>query len=127
MLVISSKVDKNTLPVPVVVVDVPPGKKHLEAKVTKAWIHIHKHYLEDFDFFYRCDTDVYVVVENLLDYLKDQDPAQAHYFGHRFDSFTSGGPGMLLSREALRRMVTHEKFPRCMKEKWKSEYMCVFQ
>lgn len=115
VLVISSQ-PNSTFPVPVVGVNVAPGKKNLEEKVMKAWIHIYKHYVEDFDFFMRCDADVYVVVENLLDFLKGQDPAQPHYFGHRLDNYTHGGPGIVLSRQALRRLVTHayEHFPDCM-------------
>ena len=38
--------------------------------------------MDDFDFFFNADADTYLVVENLLDFLKDKDPNLPHYYGH---------------------------------------------
>lgn len=60
--------------------------------------------------FYEADT--YVVWDNLFRLLENFDPDEPHYFGsptpgRRDTSFANGGPGYILSREAMRRLV-HE-------------------
>ena len=68
-------------------------------KSRAAWIYIYKHYRFQFDFFIKADPDTYLVVENLLDYLQDQDPEQPRYYGHRLVQPRCYGQGLVpLSR-----------------------------
>ena len=100
---------------PAVGLNTPVGRNYIAPKVNAAWKYIHKHYVEDYDFFIKTDTDTYVVVENLLDFLKDKDPELPHFYGHeqkasflnKFNStYIAGGPGLVLTRESVRRLVT---------------------
>ena len=68
---------------PAVGLNVTAGRQHIASKVLAAWKYIHKHYVDDYDFFIKTDTDTYVVVENLLDFLKDKDPELPHFYGHQ--------------------------------------------
>ena len=98
------------------------GRNHNGLKVLAVWKYIHEHYVNDFDFFFKSDADTYVVVENLLDFLKDKDPELPHYYGHEQkrpnDKFRyiAGGPGLVLTRESVRRLVTKAfvEHPKCI-------------
>ena len=59
----------------------------------------------------RTDDDAYVILENLRYFLSGQDTNTPIYFGHKFKvivqrGYFSGGPGIVLSKEALRRFST---------------------
>ena len=88
------------------------GRSHLATKSKAAWKYVYEHHVNDFDYFLKADTDTYVIVENLKAYLRSRDPTKAEYFGHRFSPkflnyiYMSGGPGLVISREALRKTVT---------------------
>ena len=120
LLVMSSK-QNDTFPT--IGFNVTAGKQHMSLKVAGAWKSIHKHYLEDYDFFIKTDPDTYVVVENLLDFLKDKDTELPHYYGHeqkpsvRKSTYMAGGPGLVLTRESVRRLVTKAfvEYPKCSK------------
>ena len=108
---------------PTIGFNVTAGKQHMSLKVAGAWKYIHKHYLEDYDFFIKTDPDTYVVVENLLDFLKDKDTELPRYYGHeqkpsvRKSTYMAGGPGLVLTRESVRRLVTKAfvEYPKCSK------------
>jgi hypothetical protein len=58
--------------------------------------------------FYEADT--YIVWDNLFRMLEHFDPDEPHYFGsptpgRQDTSFANGGPGYIISREAMRRLV----------------------
>ena len=122
LLVMSSK-QNDTFPT--VGFNVTAGRNHNGLKVLAVWKYIHKHYVDDFDFFFKADADTYLVVENLLYFLKDKDPELPHYYGHiqknvRHQKFTymAGGPGIVLTRESVRRLVTKAfvEHPNCLRD-----------
>ena len=122
LLVMSSQ-QNDTFPA--VGLNVPEGKSHIGLKVPAAWKYIHKHYVEDYDFFIKTDPDTYLVVENLLDFLKDKDPELPHYYGHiqknvppPRNTYMTGGPGLVLTRESVRRLVTKAlvEHPDCLRD-----------
>ena len=104
---------------PAIGLNVPAGRKHIARKTQAAWTYIYTNCLQDADFFLKADPDTYVVVENLREYLTHFDTDKAQYFGHSFllperfglfrnktrITYMSGGAGLVISREALRRLV----------------------
>jgi hypothetical protein len=111
-LYMSSSEDKAF---PAIGLDVPPGKDHIGAKSKAAWTYVYHHYLEQADYFVKCDPDTFLIVHTLKRYLASRDPKKAEYFGHRFYYrgmktrqylYNSGGPGQVLSREAVKTLVT---------------------
>ena len=110
LLVMSSKEDKDfpAIGLP----NTKEGRSHIDYKTKTAWKYIHKHYIKDYDFFVKVDTDTYLVVENLLEFLSDKDPTKPHYYGHLYTPkhwnivYKAGGPGEVLTKEALRLLVT---------------------
>ena len=84
------------------------GRKYLTIKTLRPFRYVYKHYFKEFDWFLKTDDDAYIIMENLLYFLSSHDTNQPIYFGHKFKSILksgwfSGGPGIVLSKEALRR------------------------
>ena len=110
LLVMSSKEDKDfpAIGLP----NTKEGRSHIDFKTKTAWKYIHEHYINDYDFFVKVDTDTYLVVENLLEFLSDKDPAKPYYYGHLYTpknwnlTYPAGGPGEVLTKETLRLLVT---------------------
>ena len=80
-------------------------------KCFRAFRYVYKHYFNDFDWFIRADDDSYVIMENLRYFLSGQDTNRPVFFGHKFKAivptgYFAGGPGIVLSREALYRFST---------------------
>ena len=119
LLVMSSK-QNDTFPA--IGLNVTAGRNHIASKVQAAWTYIHKHFIHEYDFFIKTDPDTYVIVENLHDYIKDKDPKKPYFYGHRYKptnwtfTYMAGGPGLLLTRESLKRLVTEAwvKYPKCI-------------
>ena len=86
------------------------GRNHIAHKAKAAWKYIYDNYFNDYDFFIKTDPDTYLVVENLLDFLSDKDPSKPYIFGHHYNSekfdFIAGGPGEVLTKAALKLLVT---------------------
>jgi glycoprotein-N-acetylgalactosamine 3-beta-galactosyltransferase len=90
-------------------------------KVRSIWRFVGKHYLMDFDFFYIGGEDMYVLPQNLRNYLSNVDKTKDHFLGRRFlgygdkdNYFNSGGAGYVLSRPTLQKFYeTGLDHPRC--------------
>ena len=112
LLFISSVEDKNF---PTIGLGTRDGKGSLTEKHFKAFQYVHDHYLDKADWFMKADTDTYVFVENLYHFLLDKNTNEPIWFGqpgpHGYTNvdFLSGGPGYVLSKEALRRFGRREK------------------
>ena len=89
---------------------------------------LHDHYLERFEWFMRTDDDLYIRTEALERLLRRLNSSHAHFLGQaglgnkaefgtlalRADeNFCMGGPGMVMSRETLRRLAPH--IGRCLR------------
>ena len=110
LLVFSSKEDKDfpAIGLP----GTQNGRSHIDHKAKAAWKYVYENYGNDYDFFLKVDSDTYVIVENLLDFLSDKDPSKPDYFGHWYKPpesaypWPAGGSGEVLTKETLRLLVT---------------------
>ncbi|CAH1798726.1 unnamed protein product [Owenia fusiformis] len=110
-LYMSSKEDKTF---PTIGLNVTEGREHLAEKSRLAWTYVYDHYFNTADYFVKADTDTFIVVENLRKMLQNYDPKNAEFFGHMYyingkrtedKMIMAGGPGIVVSKEALRRLV----------------------
>uniref|UniRef100_A0A3P8T1V6 Hexosyltransferase n=1 Tax=Amphiprion percula TaxID=161767 RepID=A0A3P8T1V6_AMPPE len=116
--------DTIRMPVPVPVVSL-PGVDDSYPPQKKSFMmlkYIHDHYLDKYEWFMRADDDVYIRGEKLELFLRSLNSSKPHYLGQTGlgmaeelgrlalepgENFCMGGPGMIFSREVLRRMVPH--------------------
>ena len=94
------------------------GREYLTVKTFRAFRYVYKHYFDDFDWFMRTDDDSYVIMENLRYFLSMQDTNKAVHFGHKFkvivrSGYFAGGPGVIFSKEALKRFSSAEGVKLC--------------
>ncbi|KAK9967896.1 hypothetical protein ABG768_002259 [Culter alburnus] len=116
--------EKVPLPIPVPVISLtevddsyPPQKKSF--MMLK---YMHDHYLDKYEWFMRADDDVYIRGEKLELFLRSLNSSKPLYLGQTGlgtteelgklalepgENFCMGGPGMIFSREVLRRMAPH--------------------
>lgn len=95
--------------------DGPEAYNNMWQKVRSIWKFVGTHYLEDFDFFFQGGEDMFVLPQNLKDYLGSLGPGAAeedYFLGRRFKGygkpdnyFNSGGAGYALSRATLRKYI----------------------
>ncbi|XP_069811936.1 chondroitin sulfate synthase 3-like, partial [Dendropsophus ebraccatus] len=91
--------------------------------------HMHDHHLDQYEWFMRADDDVYIKGEKLEQFLRSLNSSKPLYLGQTGlgnieelgklglepgENFCMGGPGMIFSREVLRRMVPH--IGECLRE-----------
>ncbi len=125
----SSEGSDPTIPIPVVALQnvddsYPPQKKSF--MMLK---YMHDHYLDQFEWFMRADDDVYIKSEKLESFLRSLNSSEAIFLGQTGmgardelgklalepgENFCMGGPGVIMSREVLRRMVPHIR--QCLQE-----------
>ncbi len=91
----------------------------LSTKVLASFATVYSKYINDYDWFLKCDDDSFIFVENMKIFLKDQNSSDPVTFGCNFKPYVtggyhSGGGGYVLSREALSRfgpkIVADKKF-----------------
>ncbi|EDQ88129.1 uncharacterized protein MONBRDRAFT_26713 [Monosiga brevicollis MX1] len=92
-------------------IDEPDDRKFLRTKGKFAYMHMYEHYLDRADWFVRADDDTYIVMENLKEYVETMSPDHLVALGRRFfnmgdrnSPFNAGGPGVVVSRAALKRL-----------------------
>ncbi|CAH1231821.1 CHSY1 [Branchiostoma lanceolatum] len=82
--------------------------------------YMHDHYIDEYEWFVRADDDVYIRGEKLKQLLRSVNSSQTLYIGQpgfgkqgefgklgfaEDENFCMGGPGMIMSKETLRRVV----------------------
>ncbi|XP_071108389.1 glycoprotein-N-acetylgalactosamine 3-beta-galactosyltransferase 1-B-like [Haliotis cracherodii] len=93
---------------PAVGINVLEGRNHLTEKTLGGYHYVYDHHFDDCDWFFKADDDTYLIVENLRLFLTHFDTNKPIYFGHHFKTiikqgYSSGGSGLVVSKEALRR------------------------
>ena len=99
---------------PTIDINVKKGRGHLTMKTMTTFDYVYKHHYNDADWFMKADDDTYVFVENLRYFLSSQNASEPVYFGNTImhyvqPGYHGGGPGYVVSREALRRFAAREK------------------
>ena len=80
-------------------------------KVRSIWKFVGTHYVDQFDWFFQGGDDLFVLPQNLRNYLSTLDAAGDHFVGRRFKGygddnyFNSGGSGYALSRGILKKYI----------------------
>ncbi|KAG7278130.1 hypothetical protein CRUP_019440 [Coryphaenoides rupestris] len=125
----SSEGSDTSIPIPIVALrnvddSYPPQKKSF--MMLK---YMHDHYLDKYEWFMRADDDVYIKSERLEGFLRSLNSSEAIFLGQTGmgardelgklalepgENFCMGGPGVIMSREVLRRMVPHIR--ECLQE-----------
>ncbi|XP_066294804.1 chondroitin sulfate synthase 3-like [Branchiostoma lanceolatum] len=113
-----------------------PGITDVYPPQKKAFLmlkYMHDHYLDKYEWFVRADDDVYIRGDRLENFLRKVDSSQALYIGQAGvgkddefgrlglrpdENYCMGGPGMIMSRETLRRVVPN--IPWCLKNLYSS-------
>ncbi|XP_070592407.1 chondroitin sulfate synthase 3 [Erythrolamprus reginae] len=113
---------KGEQPLPVVAL---PGVDDSYPPQKKSFMmlkYMYDHYLDAYEWFMRADDDVYIKGEKLEEFLRSLNSSKPLYLGQTGlgnteelgklglepgENFCMGGPGMIFSREVLRRMVPH--------------------
>ncbi|XP_058814982.1 chondroitin sulfate synthase 1 isoform X1 [Topomyia yanbarensis] len=90
--------------------------------------YMYEHYIDKFEWFARADDDVFIRTDKLEQFLRSIDSSKPQFIGQagrgnseefgllslEFDeNFCMGGPGVIMSRETLRRVAPH--IPTCLK------------
>ncbi|XP_032807322.2 chondroitin sulfate synthase 1 [Petromyzon marinus] len=125
----SSWGSRTELPLPLVTL---PGVDDAYPPQKKSFLmlkYMHDHHLDRYEWFMRADDDAYVRGERLEQFLRGLNSSEPHYLGQTGlgtaeelgklalepgENFCMGGPGMVFSREALRRVGPH--VGQCLRE-----------
>lgn len=125
----SSEGSDTAVPIPVVALrgvddSYPPQKKSF--MMLK---YMHDHYLDQYEWFMRADDDVYIKGDRLESFLRSLNSSEPLFLGQTGlgtteemgklalepgENFCMGGPGVIMSREVLRRVVPH--IGECLRE-----------
>ncbi|KAI8507317.1 Chondroitin sulfate synthase 1 [Branchiostoma belcheri] len=113
-----------------------PGVSDVYPPQKKAFLmlkYMHDRYLDEYEWFVRADDDVYIRGDRLEKFLRKVDSSRAFYIGQAGvgkedefgrlglrpdENYCMGGPGMIMSRETLRRVVPN--IPWCLKNLYSS-------
>ncbi|ESO84833.1 hypothetical protein LOTGIDRAFT_179569 [Lottia gigantea] len=84
--------------------------------------YMHDHFIDDYEWFVRADDDVFIKGDKLEQFLRRINSSRPYFIGQtgigkkeelgmlamtEADNFCMGGPGIIFSRETLRRMAPH--------------------
>lgn len=125
----SSEGSDTSIPIPIVPLrgvddSYPPQKKSF--MMLK---YVHDHYLDKYEWFMRADDDVYIKGDRLENFLRSLNSSEPLFLGQTGlgtteemgklalepgENFCMGGPGVIMSREVLRRMAPH--IGKCLRE-----------
>ena len=109
-------------PLPVVSLEGVDDTYPPQKKVYRMLKYMHDHYIDEFNWFFRADDDVYIRIPELLDLLSTLDPTEPLYIGspglgkpedleriklYPHERYCMGGPGVVFSRELLIQLVPH--------------------
>lgn len=91
--------------------DVPDGRGHLTRKTFSALEYSYKKFAPEADYFLKADDDTYVIMENLQKIISKLNSTLL-YLGRRINNllpkgYNSGGAGYIISREAVKLMLTN--------------------
>ena len=93
--------------------------------------YMHDHFIDKYEWFMRTDDDVYVRGDKLETFLRSLNSSEKLFLGqaglgnteevgllnlNHGDNFCMGGPGMIFSRETLKKIVPHISY--CLKNLW---------
>lgn len=121
----SSEGSKSGYNVPVVALPNVDDRYPPQKKSFMMLKYMHDHYLDKFEWFMRADDDVFIKGDKLDAFLRGINSSQALFIGQAGtgkaeelgklslasdENFCMGGPGMIFSRETLRRMAPHISF-----------------
>uniref|UniRef100_A0A7S4RPB1 N-acetylgalactosaminide beta-1,3-galactosyltransferase n=1 Tax=Ditylum brightwellii TaxID=49249 RepID=A0A7S4RPB1_9STRA len=99
--------------------DGPEEYNNMWQKIRSIWRFVGTHYIDEFDFFFIGGDDLFVLPQNLREYLWVLgDPEEDWFVGRRFKprpggEFNSGGAGYALSRSTLRKFLSQMEEERC--------------
>lgn len=75
-------------------------------KIRPLMFYVHDNFIDEYDWFYKCDDDTFPIVENMRYMLSAYSPNDPLYFGLQiYDGHMHGGPGYVYSNKALRLFV----------------------
>ena len=108
VLLFMSTTDDPSLPA--IALNVTEGRDHLWEKTRQAFRYVWTNYKDQADWFFKADDDAYVVVENLRFMLSAYSSSDAIHFGYKSKGkidggHNHGGPGYVLSKQAVQRFV----------------------
>ena len=90
--------------------------------------YMHDNFIDDYEWFMRCDDDVYIRTDKLEEFLRGLDSSEELFIGQAGqglasergqlglgpkDNFCMGGPGMIMSRGVLKKVAPHLEY--CLK------------
>lgn len=125
----SSEGSDTSIPIPIVPL---PGVDDSYPPQKKSFMmlkYMHDHYLDKYEWFMRADDDVYIKGDKLENFLRSLNSSEPLFLGQTGlgtteemgklalepgENFCMGGPGVIMSREVLRRMVPH--IGECLRE-----------
>ncbi|XP_053391373.1 glycoprotein-N-acetylgalactosamine 3-beta-galactosyltransferase 1-like [Mercenaria mercenaria] len=97
-------------------VPVPEKRKHLTRKVQRALEHVYRTYKGSYDWILKCDTDTFVIMENLRHLLSFADSNKPGYLGFHIktmkterNGYMSGGAAYAISWQGLHQLM-HKGF-----------------
>ncbi|KAJ8343932.1 hypothetical protein SKAU_G00312610 [Synaphobranchus kaupii] len=125
----SSEGSDTSLPLPVVPLQKVDDSYPPQKKSFMMLKYMHDHYLDQYEWFMRVDDDIYIHTERLESFLRSLNSSKAILLGQMGtgaqneqgtlalepgENFCMGGPGVVMTREVLRRVAPH--IGQCLRE-----------